>query len=270
MPNITGLNSVEFAQTWPDVAEYLMTDHAPIAMRQHFVAQGNTLTADQALEMRRRIEEMVAISPDSPALVFDALEIPNGEYTVTRRGEYSETFNFRVHLVQDGSLSGQRIVKVKRNDGIYRGFAFVTKAGGFSLWRRFEREADEEYVTVARIALSAIGDWNRTFQAHSSQASTRAQWAQRPFTLEMSDVTYAVTFQHRCTRCNAEVDFDGGEGDCDITPLVRCSEHVVRLVDRPRAAMSPAREPRLGARTMRDPTTGRSLLLCENGSGEIR
>lgn len=114
-------------------------------------------------QVRERLDEIlleeVEEAPDFPAEVWHGQVVRNGDYVLdTDDG----LFRYRVHTVLEGPLAGKRIIKVKRpGETIYRGFGFITRSGGFQLWRRFASESHLPYVEHLRhiIETTTIHTW---------------------------------------------------------------------------------------------------------------
>lgn len=141
-------NRAIFRTMQADVVAYVESQHPDL---------GRLLENDGALEgpqveiARFNIEQQRELDPTAPACEWDAPWIPNGDYTVSLYNERSGDYFFRIHLVSGGVLAGKRIVKYKApGQRVYKGFGFVTKDGGFSLWRRFANQTDQPYVYAVR------------------------------------------------------------------------------------------------------------------------
>lgn len=231
MPSATEIAT--WQQANPDVALWC----------QDAESQGNPfhgrLWMDDVLTRAVRSDYITAArleSPDAAARMYEALSVPNGEWSVYFEGC---TFEFRIWTVQRGVLAGQRIVKIRHPDGIYRGFAFITRDSSVRVWHRFRREAEQPH--------------------------TRAvQWAVE-YVRTNCDLRYLegysagnINITRNCPICNRRVDQSSGAW------LPLCGEHSrardnhdgdeeVPRHTRPRRRVTPS-EP----------------LLCENGTGLVR
>lgn len=143
-----------------------VTAHPVSITSNDVLASGNPVPAAEM------IAEELNLIPEAPAEIWHAWGVRNGDYAVRMRGDVTvpadtEDIMLRIHLVQEGPLSGLRIIKVKPDaSSVYRGFAFVTRNGDVQVWRRFESEigslhhrAAEHLVQI----LSEIGLRSDTF-----------------------------------------------------------------------------------------------------------
>lgn len=252
---------------------------------------GHVPSSEHTLSLAGQLFGEVSDGPDMPANAWHCPEIPNGDFLVTEPG--GDSHDFRIHLVSTGQLEGQRILK-RREPGsrIYGGFATITRSGHLKLWRRFEREAGEPYVSSARILLEALR------YLVSLEINTQS--------FQVNDIPYTyegtrITFRHRCQICNAAADLTEHSDPPTFTPVPLCSNHITLpepapLVHEPdpelEALLAEEEAIERGAaenaqnlitldpsRTAAPPRRRRSrrpegvpvgVLLCQNGTGQVR
>lgn len=195
---------------------------------------------------------------------YDALHVPNGDFYVqfspARSGELS-TYKFRIHLVQSGTLAGQRIIKHQMN-GTYRGFGFITREGGFSLWQRFQRDVNAPYVEAAIYLIRALAAINHD---DTSNSSITFQVHDQTMTWGDGDRDLRISAQHRCVMCNNLV----AEGQMrDIDPIALCRTHQHMPVDHSEPELPD--EIRYDDEIRMPVVDESSLLRCELGTGEVR
>lgn len=210
------------------------------------------------------ISRDVEAAGGQPASAYDALHVPNGDYSVqftpARSGELS-TYKFRIHLVQSGALAGQRIIKYNQDGGIYRGFGFITREGGFSLWQRFQRDVNAPYVTAAIYLIRALVSVNHE---NTSNTSINFQTLDQTMTWGDGERDLRISVQHRCTMCNNLVP-EAQMRDTDPIALCRTHQHVT-IAPEPEIVNEAAYDDNI-----RMPVVDESnILRCELGSGEIR
>lgn len=234
------------------------------------------LTEESTTDLVALLDAAEEAEQDAPALAWDALEIPNGDYSVqvTSPGFTDEdgclvgqqsTFSFRVHLVSEGTLAGKRIIKYRpEGESLFRGFAFLTRSGGFSLWRRFDRDALEPYVEAARKMVDVLHRFN---PAHTNNSSTSAQLSGRPLSSLDGGVRYDIVVRHRCAIGNCEIDRDD-EGT--TSPITWCESHTPRIEAAPRLHTPSATTITGQPRRARGGTRERSLPMCEVTGTEVQ
>lgn len=151
--------------------------------------------------LTRTMIEQRARSVDDVARLGDAFLIPNGVFRISW-GSNTERFN--IHIVQDGDLRGQRVIK-RWVDGRFKAFASLTAFGEMKLWRRFESHRGLEYVDAAAVLLRAIrtAGRGRLFSDRSIEYYPTGQ------------AVHHIEFTPRCERCNAESDDFDAYGYCD-------------------------------------------------------
>lgn len=168
------------------------------------------LEGRQVETTRATIEYQREMSPTDPACEWDAPWIPNGDYSVTLYDVVGSDFLFRIHLVREGLLAGKRIVKYKApGQRVYKGFGFVTKDGGFSLWRRFANQTDQPYVLAVRRLFESLAEItvdNRTsaeIVLNISRLERRVMWPTGMHRIGNSGAegSWKITTL-RCMHCN--------------------------------------------------------------------
>lgn len=201
-----------------------------------------------------------AYNAEEPARMWDAMYVPNGDYQVqvTEGRQQQGVFDFRIHLVRDGSLRGQRIIKYRREGtSNFRGFAFVTRTGGFRLWTRFASDVDEAYVNAAILLVRALGQVDDDLHDTSS-----------PLVWSGEGRTLRIAWAQRCAVCNnLASNFD--------TPYVAfCATHrtvVPDPVEQPTPAPFQVVGEMIYDDNIRMPDFDESNLpRCELGTGQIQ
>lgn len=160
-----------------------------------------------------------------PAREWEAPWLPNGDFRVARDGVY---FDFRIHLVQSGSLAGKRIVKVKQpGNSIFTGFAFVDRGGRLNLWRRFLRDLNAPYVRAAKDLLDNVydGAWEQGEPRNASYvvgAFNRAAAVVMGTSLDSEQRGHWTVTNLRCLHCNA---IAVQQSETFPTPFPLCATH---------------------------------------------
>lgn len=166
----------------------LYRHHADLVHYKNLFSHYSYLTESQTNDLQRAIALFEARDENDVAGEFDGWQVPNGTYSITLDADI--TYRYNVHLVREGTLAGQRVVK-RYEDGRYKAFAFLTRKGDLKLWRRFEGDAHEDYVLVAKLLLEGVTFLGRDALFESSSACYRAP-----------NATYLIEFSARCSRCN--------------------------------------------------------------------
>lgn len=257
-------------------AEAIWCESNPATSGGAVYAESGFLSAPTTHRLSRTLSQQAAEAPNAPALAWDVPTIPNGDYTVTVHdgGDYPVIYEYRIHLVTRGQLAGKRIVKYRNpDDGVFRGFGFLTKAGGFRLWSRFAGDSDLQYVLIAERMIQT------TFLRNELDDMTGIT-VERTFSRDVLDIT------PRCIQCNRQHPLV-------FTPAAFCSEHAtppvpsaegdydvetdihgnLRPIPRQRRTVSASaaitRAEARAAQGFSDPVEVDPPLLCENGTGEI-
>lgn len=232
MPVEEATNAQRWQREHPQEMVWCLTNDAT-SFGQNFAATG-LLDAIDGSDVFAQICDGTSGTPTASAEAWDALEIPNGDYTVVYRGEDSnhldgETFYFRVYLVQGGQLSGKRIVKVRHGqNGLYKGFGFLNKNGTFSLWRRYAHDAEAQYVKVFELAAQLL------HSAAANAGSFASEFISERFvtdaSLHLVDAaglrSVRIGYTAACTLCNEAVYTEGF-----TSPVPLCPAHVPRQED---------------------------------------
>lgn len=250
----------EWFRSYPTVAVWCMT--------RPETTWGRTMLQEGALG-RIATEECAnligaeQLAEDASARAFDAIHVPNGDFTVQysrSQHDYVGQFKFRIHLVQSGTLAGQRIIKQEVN-GTYRGFGFITRDGSFSLWQRFHRDANAPYVEAAIYLIRGLAQIN-----HENTSNTSIVFQCNDSRMSWDDEegrSVAISAQHRCAMCNNLV----GVNSLSVSdPVALCRTHQHVTVTPMPDYTVPAYDDNI-----RMPIVDRSnLLMCELGTGEVR
>lgn len=264
-----------FALAFPGVFLALQTDRGRELLPNQAVAFDANLSlapvaaanAEEVLETYRQE------APNTGARAWEALQIPNGNFTIEDRTEENGSiFDFQIYTVQRGTLAGNRVIKVSDSNGPggYRAFAFVNRDGIFQLWTRFRSHQDHEYVQAA-VALTGL------LRREARNLSIGGEFA--GYTL--------INMNRTCRLCNAAVHFDSSSAT-EIGVCINHTPHANPERNRAGEAATQAQE-RRGARAAR--TSARRaavaasaplpdgryrinrlnpLPVCENGTGAIQ
>jgi len=270
----------EFRALHPDVCLFLATN-PDLDAAVRYESEGGVLPDNDVERLTGWFASEVEMAPESPAQAWNAINVPNGDFTVENS---TVRFDFRIHLVQEGQLAGQRVLKIRgANARIYSGFATITRSGGMKLWRRFERDSGERYVFAAEVLLERLRQLNSGVPPHISSSQhlegelhTEGEWT--------------IRFAHRCSLCN-EPALLGND-----TPAPLCAVHIalpapvlvpttLTVVPGPdpeleallaeeeaieREMRPTATAPRRPRRSRRPEGVPAGVLLCQNGTGEVR
>lgn len=184
-----------------------------------------------------RLANIIALAterdPDAPAERWDALQIPNGTYTI--EGGNSGVNEYRIHTVTAGRLEGKRVVKFRHHTtGLFRGFAYITKSGGFRLWTRYERDREHEYVRFGKALVDSIARLNIDPQVTHDQPQHLSQYDDSDwwFLFPREDrpvVQGMVRFSSRCIICNGETEQDAHDDADDVRQryyVTYCNDHL--------------------------------------------
>lgn len=282
-------NSRAFAMTFPHVYvachiegpghEILGADQIQSFQIARELVGNNLVLAEDALDRDR--EE----SPGSGAFAWEAMRIPNGTFSLTAPG-YG-TIDIQIHTVQRGTLRGRRVVKVRDEDGPggWRAIAFVSRQGQFQLWTRYLSRAENPEVIAARAVVEALHFSRGESGTFNMPSRTMASV---PVEAQISVVRRA------CLIDNQPVDSETiqiGTRARDRNPGL-CDDHIPAMNEARRTIPRVDRNEEMARITSEAPATpqrasrGRSeavygdesfsvrrhsaLLLCENGTGEIR
>lgn len=225
-------------------------------------------------ELQDLITQGAESDPLAPARAWEALSVPVGDYTVRyQNADEAETeYEFRIHLVRDGSLEGKKIIKRKTN-GVFRGFGFITRTGGFSLWARFARDIDAEYVDAAvhlirALALNVNGaDGERDLTGRDSMGSMLYEQQSAPIDFFGDDRSLTIEVHHRCVMCNLPAT---NLSDSDAS-VAYCDQHATVIPEpAPLFEVVGTAVYDDGIRMPTDEEVRRNLRLSELGTGEIQ
>lgn len=152
--------------------------------------------------VRRAISDEENAAPTAPCDEWHRHGLPNGDYEVYVPSS-DVRFFYRVYLVQQGQLAGQRIVKVKNpGSNVYKGFAFLTRGGGISLWRRFADDRNEQYVQVAAHVFAKLSESTSTTDLRV--ASRSPLYVSAP----TNGTSWVVGLNVHCSVCNETCNGD--------------------------------------------------------------
>lgn len=247
--------TTEEISTWqqanPDVALYLQ-DAASEGEAQHDLLW---LTPDLTDIVRAgSVVSPRTLEPLAPARMFEATSVPNGEWSIIDSSTGIVKHEFRIWTVRRGRLAGSRIIKRRHADGIFRGFAFLTRSHQVRVWERFvQTEETAPHTMDLRVAIRFLLD-----SCDIRNAGT--------FDLYHIVMDWRIHIMRTCPICNVQVI-----GDDASFPL--CDNHARERDNHDpqehEAAMSEENEER---ELPRRPRARRSSgpLLCENGTGMIR
>lgn len=196
-------NRAIFRTMQADVVAYVEREGEALS---RILEHDGVLDGPQVESVRAIIEEVRRTEPTVPACEWDAPWIPNGDYSVTLYNETSSDYLFRIHLVTGGVLAGKRIVKYKApGQRVYRGFGFVTKDGGFSIWRRFQGQSSHAYVNAIRRLFESLAYMTVNNRTSAEVLCGIARREQRMnFTSGVAHIegSWKLTTA-RCIHCNA-------------------------------------------------------------------
>lgn len=272
MPRTTRYSRLNWKRAFP--SEALWCEAHPNTTISEQYAERGYLPATATTRLSRSLTDQASQHPNAPAEAWDVPTIPNGDYRVIHNDGTAEVFDYRVHLVTRGQLTGKRIIKFKGDDGIFRGFGFITKAGGFRLWSRFSESRDEDFVLFAEKMIAT------TFQ--------RVDPGEYVLRIQDTFDYYDLSITPRCIQCNVQrVHHTSPAAFCHnhaFPPAVETEEDLDADVDydveeftdvNGQTVRRPVRNPRV------NPVTGRRRrttvenydadgpLLSELGTGDV-
>lgn len=262
MPNADSYRNGAWQTAFPREAMFVLApENEETTWAEEWRMYGH-LSMEATLTLSAALTNSTNADDTGPAHSWEALSVPNGDYEVqvtdlANGGYQQDTFYFRIHKVSDGSLQGKRIIKHRPADeSIYRGFAFVTRSAGFSLWRRFERDAEEMYVQAARVLVEKLRITN---PEHRNDDTSGIEWSGRALTQIIGNHRFDIVVRHRCAICNCELHGHPHQQ----SPIAWCEDHIPRIdaEERPDSAPQPASRARRSAR---------SLPMCEVTGTEVQ
>lgn len=198
----------------PDVIAYTESNDTSL---DRTLASDGVLSEAEIVTVRAWINDEYEHDAVSPAREWHAPWVPNGDYTVTLNGV---SFDFRIHLVQSGTLQGQRIIKVKHpGSSLYSGFAFVTRNGLFSLWRRFSHHAQAPYVIAATTLLDHITRESESLARRRDEQIPTARFANASVGDRVTMYGGSFIIRNlRCIHCN-------NAAPSSTNPYPLCADH---------------------------------------------
>lgn len=121
-------------------------------------------------------------TPDEVAGLYEGNALPNGVWNVLLSDQMA-TEVFNIHTVQEGVLSGQRIVK-RKIDGRFKAFGFITCNSKIRFWRPYREHENEAHFQLAEALFAHLRSYDGSVHWHS------------------------YSFAARCRRCNVQISRD--------------------------------------------------------------
>lgn len=196
-----------FRVTYPQVAAWLEAGNSGVAASDRVLwTRSRRLTGLVAEDIARIIREHGERFATDPAEAWDCMNIPNGRYVVTENPNEADEqeYDFSIHLVQNGTLAGKRVVRYKfPGQRTYKAFAWLTKNGQLSLWRAFRNDANADYVRVAIRLLDSLRSGMRETVLNTS---ARGSWFFGFPREERRSENFRIVPQVRCFHCSGLLD----------------------------------------------------------------
>lgn len=204
-----------FRISYPDVAAYMEAGGGMTASDRIVWRDARRLEGLGCVDMRAMLRSQADTHPDDPAQAWDCFYIPNGRYVVETE---TDSYDFSIHLVQNGTLEGKRVVRYKFDGSPnYKAFAYLTRSGQLSVWRRFADDAREDamYIRVARMMLDAVRNAGRNEVNHHARTGRGLAYRATPLS-----ETLGIHIELRCFHCSRPIS-----GDTNLRNF-HCADHM--------------------------------------------